>query len=86
MNKQKQQQQYTLWWRLIVLGVVVLGIASVSPWLIQPNKVEPYWLGMPFALWTSILLTLLIIGLTALGGLVFTKKQELKRTNSSDTL
>ncbi|MGB1019900.1 MAG: hypothetical protein ACPGVF_02235 [Flavobacteriaceae bacterium] len=78
MEKQKGLKKVERQWKLIVIGVILLGIASVSPWIIAPHKVEPYWLGMPFALWTSILFTVFIILLTAVGGVVFSRKQNLK--------
>jgi len=78
MEKQNAQQRYEWQWKLIVIAVFLLGVASVSPWVISPHKMEPYWLGMPFALWSSILFTLLIIILTGLGGIVFSRKQKLK--------
>ena len=33
----------------------------------------PYFLGMPFTLWFGILISLLIVLLTALGGYVFSR-------------
>ena len=44
------------------------------------NKIAPYFLGMPFTLWFGILISLLIIILTAIGGYVFSrlKSEELK--------
>ena len=44
------------------------------------NKIVPYFLGMPFTLWFGILISLLIIILTAIGGYVFSrlKSEELK--------
>ena len=78
MEKQKALQKAELQWKLIVIGVILLCIASVSPWIIVPHKTEPYWLGMPFALWTSILFTVFIVLLTAIGGIVFSQKQNLK--------
>lgn len=79
MEKQKALKRVEQYWKFIVIGVILFGIASVSPWIIKPNKIEPYWLGMPFALWTSILFTIFIVFLTAIGGIIFSQKQNLKR-------
>ena len=37
------------------------------------NKIAPNFLGMPFTLWFGILISLLIIILTAIGGYVFSR-------------
>ena len=60
-------------WRLIVFGVFGCAVIQFSPWVMEENKLEPYFLGMPFTLWFGILITLLLVLLTAFGGYVFSK-------------
>ena len=67
-------------WRLIVGAVFFCFAVQFSPWVLAQNKLEPYFLGMPFTLWFGILITLLLVLLTAVGGYVFSrlKSDELK--------
>ena len=44
-----------------------------SPWILEENKQDPYLFGMPFTLWFGILISLLLVLLTALGGYVFSR-------------
>ena len=60
-------------WRLIVGAVLFCLALQFSPWVLDQNKFEPYFLGMPFTLWFGILITLLLVLLTAVGGYVFSK-------------
>ena len=67
-------------WRIIVLAVFLCAAIQFSPLVMDENKIAPYFLGMPFSLWFGILISLLIIILTAIGGYVFSrfKSEELK--------
>jgi hypothetical protein len=67
-------------WRGIVSAVFLCSALQFSPWVLAQNKLEPYFLGMPFTLWFGILITILLVLLTALGGVVFSrlKSDELK--------
>ena len=67
-------------WRLIVGAVLFCLALQFSPLVLAQNKLEPYILGMPFTLWFGILITLLLVLLTAVGGYVFSrlKSDELK--------
>lgn len=67
-------------WRIIVLAVFLCAAIQFSPFVMDENKIAPYFLGMPFTLWFGILISLLIIILTAIGGYVFSrlKSEELK--------
>ena len=51
-----------------------------SPWILEEKKVDPYLFGTPFTLWFGILITMILVLLTALGGYVFyrLKSDELK--------
>lgn len=67
-------------WRVIVISVFICSIIQFSPWVLEEKINAPYFLGMPFTLWFGILISLLIVLLTALGGYVFSrlKSDELK--------
>ena len=67
-------------WKTIVVAVFGCTAIQFSPWALEENKVDPYLLGMPFTLWFGILISLLLVLLTALGGYVFSrlKSDELK--------
>ena len=60
-------------WRLIVGAVLFCLALQFSPWVLDQNKLEPYFLGMPFTLSFGILISLLLVLLTAVGGYVFSK-------------
>ena len=72
---------YRLSWRIIVIAVFICSIVQFSPWVLDENMNAIYFLGMPFTLWFGILISLLIVLLTALGGYVFSrlKSDELKK-------
>ena len=56
------------------MGSVFFCIAiQFSPWILEENKQYPYLFGMPFTLWFGILISLLLVLLTALGGYVFSR-------------
>ena len=67
-------------WKIIVVAVFLCAAIQFSPLVMDQNKIAPYFLGMPFSLWFGILISLLIIILTAIGGYVFSrlKSEELK--------
>ena len=60
-------------WKLIVGAVLFCLALQFSPLVLAQNQLEPYILGMPFTLWFGILITLLLVLLTAVGGYVFSK-------------
>ena len=67
-------------WKTIVFTVFGCAAIQFSPWVLEENKVDPYLLGMPFTLWFGILISFLLVLLTALGGYIFSrlKSDELK--------
>lgn len=62
MNKNK------LYWRLTAGTALVLVLLSLSPLVLYPGKINPKFLSMPFTLWVSILITILLVVLTYVGG------------------
>jgi hypothetical protein len=60
-KKQKQNLRYLL--IAVALGLVVL---TFTPLILNPDKIEPKLLSMPFTLWTSIVITVILVVLTFL--------------------
>jgi len=60
------------WWAVTVAVAVFLVVISFTPLVMQDGKTEPRLLAMPFTLWVSILITILLVVLTWIGG--FLKK------------
>lgn len=51
----------------VVVGIAIsLVILTFSPVILHPGKIEPRVLSMPFTLWTSILITIVLVVLTFL--------------------
>jgi hypothetical protein len=63
-NIKRRKGYYNL---LVVLSLLVV-IISFSPLVLVKDKVNPTILNMPFALWTNMLATLILVFFTFLGG------------------
>ena len=63
-NIKRRKGYYNL---LVALSLLVV-ILSFSPMLLVKNKINPTFLNMPFALWTNILATILLVFFTFIGG------------------
>lgn len=70
MNKQK------LYWRITAAFAVALIIITFTPLVISPGRIEPKLLSMPFTLWMSILITILLVVLTYIGGKIHLKDND----------
>ena len=51
---------------LIVVLAVILVVITFTPLILAPGKIEPKFLAMPFSLWTSITITIILVLLTFL--------------------
>ena len=69
----KKQKVY---WRITVAVAVVLILLTFTPLVIAPGKIEPKLFSMPYTLWVSILITIILVILTFIGGLVHLKDSE----------
>lgn len=69
-NKQK------LYWKITAAIAVILILITFTPLVIAPDKIEPKLFSMPFTLWVSILITILLVVLTYIGGRVHLKDEE----------
>lgn len=57
-------------WQLCCASAILLTILAFSPLVIPPGKYHPMLAGMPYTLWTGILVTVLLVVVTFLGTLV----------------
>lgn len=67
-NKKRNKQ-----WRIIVIAALTLTILAFSPLVLKPGKIEPTLLSMPFTLWVSIVITIVLVILTYIGGRIYLK-------------
>ncbi|RMG21660.1 MAG: hypothetical protein D6730_17855 [Bacteroidetes bacterium] len=63
----KQKKRY---WDLIRIAAVLVTALCLSPLVIPPNTYTPTLAGMPYSLWTSLLVCVVLLLLTYLGTLV----------------
>ncbi|PIF05516.1 MAG: hypothetical protein CSA36_06330 [Draconibacterium sp.] len=63
-------KKYHLYWKIIVVLAILLISATFSPLIIQPGKTEPRLFSMPYTLWASIVIAILLVVLTYFGGKV----------------
>lgn len=60
-SKQRKRLSY------VVTGIAIgLVVFTFSPLILHPGKIEPKVLSLPFTLWTSILITIVLVLLTYL--------------------
>lgn len=59
-----ETQKRRLYWRLCFGAVIVLSVLTFSPLVIPSGTYRPMLGGMPYTLWTGILLTVFLVGLT----------------------
>lgn len=57
-------------WRLCVFLVVLLIILAYTPLMLPEGIYKPMILGIPYSLWTSILITMALVALTYVGSKV----------------
>jgi len=51
----------SLYWKLCCIIVIALTVLCLSPLVIPMGQFEPMLLGVPYTLWTSILLAIAIV-------------------------
>ncbi len=62
MNKNKRI------WKFCVVSVIVIIALTFSPLIIASGKIHPFLFGLPYTLWTGIVLTILLVILTLIAG------------------
>ncbi len=58
------------YWRICVILVVLLIILAYTPLMLPNGIYKPMLLGLPYTLWTSILITMALVVLTYIGSKV----------------
>jgi hypothetical protein len=76
MDKNLTIMKHKIYWRITAAFAVILILATFTPLVIEPGKIEPKLFSMPFTLWVSILITILLVVLTYIGGRVHLKDKE----------
>ena len=54
-------------WKVCVVLVIILSALTFTPLVIPAGRFQPEFFGMPYTLWVSILLTVLLVLLTYIG-------------------
>lgn len=52
------------YWRICYLGAVLLAVVSFTPFVIPDGRFRPTVAGLPYTLWTGILVTVGFVVLT----------------------
>ncbi len=63
----KRDKRY---WKLCIILVLVLIIVAYTPLMLPHGVYKPVILGLPYSLWTSILVTVALVFLTYIGSKV----------------
>jgi hypothetical protein len=63
----KRKRRY---WQTCVVLVVILVVLGYTPFMIPKGVYKPILLGIPYSLWTSILVTIALVILTFIGAKV----------------
>jgi uncharacterized membrane protein YkvI len=69
-NKQK------LYWRITAIVAVFLILITFTPVVLSPGKITPKLFSMPYTLWVSILITIILVVLTYISGRVHLKDKD----------
>jgi uncharacterized membrane protein (DUF485 family) len=54
-------------WHILIGCAILLTIVTFTPLVIPQGTYQPEWLGMPYSLWMSILVTIGYVVLTFIG-------------------
>ena len=77
-----KKKKNRLYWRIIAAVAVFLILLTFTPVIIEPGKTEPQLFAMPYTLWTSILITVILVILTYLGGRVHLNDDHKENSNN----
>lgn len=56
-----------LYWRICCVAAISLGILTFTPLVIPQGVASPMLGGIPYSLWTSFIITVLLVTLTYIG-------------------
>ena len=77
------QNKTNLIWKLCCAAVVVLSVLCFTPLVIAVNQYQPQLLGLPFSLWTGMLIAFSILACAFIATLVHPDKENSKDTSQS---
>lgn len=63
-------------WNLCKVGVVIITALTFTPLVTPSGGHEPTLIGMPYTLWMTIVVTLILLGLTWIGTAVHPGRNE----------
>jgi hypothetical protein len=66
------------YWTLCVVLVIVLLVLGYTPLMIPEGVYKPMILGIPYSLWTSFIVTVVLVALTFVGSKVHPGSDEEK--------
>ncbi len=75
MNNLTERKQ-KLYRRITVVTAVLLIIITFTPLVMADHKINPKLFSMPYTLWVSILITIVLVVLTYIAGRVNLKDKE----------
>jgi hypothetical protein len=58
------------YWRICIILVILLIVVGYTPLMIPNGVYKPMILGIPYTLWTSFLITVILVALTYIGSKV----------------
>ncbi|MBT3385056.1 MAG: hypothetical protein HN778_11295 [Prolixibacteraceae bacterium] len=65
-----------IYWRITVIAAVLLILLTFTPIVMPAGKIEPKLFSMPYTLWMSMLITIILVVLTYIGGRIYLKDEE----------
>jgi hypothetical protein len=64
------KERNKIYWRICTASVMVIAVLGYTPLMIPKGVYKPMILGIPYSLWLSFLLTVLLVILTFIGSRV----------------
>ena len=65
-----------IYWRITVIAAVLLILLTFTPIVMPAGKIEPKLFSMPYTHWMSMLITIILVVLTYIGGRIYLKDEE----------
>lgn len=69
MKKMTDQQRKRARYAVVIIALLLVVI-TFTPLILRPGKTEPGFLSLPYTLWTSMLITIVLVILTYLASKV----------------
>ena len=61
------KQEKIKYWRVCCALAIFFSLITFTPLIIPQNQIGPLLLGIPYSLWTSFLITVILVVLTYIG-------------------